>query len=516
MQATTIALILAVAGAARAQTVPIESVLTETISAHPADARLMLRLSMFLRTEGRTDEADVWLKAAAEADPTAVADFVSEPLAVRGGQGCGSIGADLTVAGIPQIAFMSHEGAAQNGVSAYGIAATVCNIGDAGVGWVANTPEHPVAAQNIYRYADGRFSQVGISWLKHEFFALASNACCSCTGFMPDQLSVGCSDSFSATVAANQSILGPRFEVNPSTGVFPYPFTSPAIGSSSDRRCLVADDAINPAINPGARYFAEVHYVAPSDAAAGNGNNNAAFRELSFAPSGDGFSALFADDSVPGLPAIKAWPLADPSAVVLDLDIPDDGRFHVGYTVTDNGNGTWHYEYAIHNMNSDRAAQAFSLPIPASVTITNAEFHDVTYHSGEPFDATDWTFSFTGGLASWSTEAFSTNQNANALRWGTLYNFAFDADAPPAGADASITLFKPPSARGMAGVTIELAVPSGAPCPADFDATGSVGAGDLAVLLAQWGSPGTADLDGSGLVGAADLAVLLAAWGDCP
>ena len=31
----------------------------------------------------------------------------------------------------------------------------------------------------------------------------------------------------------------------------------------------------------------------------------------------------------------------------------------------------------------------------------------------------------------WSTETFATNQNANAIRWGTLYNFRFDADRPP-------------------------------------------------------------------------------------
>jgi hypothetical protein len=54
--------------------------------------------------------------------------------------------------------------------------------------------------------------------------------------------------------------------------------------------------------------------------------------------------------------------------------------------------------------------------------------------------------------------------------------------------------------------------------PADLDGDGSVGAGDLAVLLDAWGdkgAPGTlpADLTGDGRVDAADLAALLAVWG---
>jgi hypothetical protein len=57
--------------------------------------------------------------------------------------------------------------------------------------------------------------------------------------------------------------------------------------------------------------------------------------------------------------------------------------------------------------------------------------------------------------------------------------------------------------------------PQAVPCPADLDADGSVGASDLAVLLAAWGGTGPADLDGGGEVGAADLTILLGAWGAC-
>jgi hypothetical protein len=51
-------------------------------------------------------------------------------------------------------------------------------------------------------------------------------------------------------------------------------------------------------------------------------------------------------------------------------------------------------------------------------------------------------------------------------------------------------------------------------CPADLDRSGSVDAGDLALLLGGWAGAAT-DLDGNGTTDAADLAILLGAWGSC-
>ena len=55
-------------------------------------------------------------------------------------------------------------------------------------------------------------------------------------------------------------------------------------------------------------------------------------------------------------------------------------------------------------------------------------------------------------------------------------------------------------------------------CAADIDGSGSVDAGDLALVLAGWGACAgcPADLDGSGTVDASDLALTLAGWGGCP
>lgn len=68
------------------------------------------------------------------------------------------------------------------------------------------------------------------------------------------------------------------------------------------------------------------------------------------------------------------------------------------------------------------------------------------YHSGEPYTNTDWTpDTLTPGSVSWSTEEYSSNQNANALRWGTAYNFWFDAAAGPVDGVATLGLFRPGS-----------------------------------------------------------------------
>ena len=115
-------------------------------------------------------------------------------------------------------------------------------------------------------------------------------------------------------------------------------------------------------------------------------------------------------------------------------------RFHVGARVTDNGDGTWTYVYAVHNLNSHRSAQSFS--VPANATISGIGFHDVPAHSGEPYGGDDWTPSVSAGALTWSTEPFAQNANANAIRWGTMYTFWFTANAAPETGTATNGLFR--------------------------------------------------------------------------
>jgi hypothetical protein len=159
-------------------------------------------------------------------------------------------------------------------------------------------------------------------------------------------------------------------------------------------------------------------------------------------------------------PAIFAWKFFDPTVELSQVDVgPTDGVFWVGAKVTDNGDGTWHYEYAIHNLNSDRSARAFRVPVINGTEVIHIGFRDINYHSGEPQSPTDWNrildTSTTPHNVLWeTTETFAENVNANALRWGTTYNFRFDANVPPTSGPATIELFKPGTPASVVVTTL--------------------------------------------------------------
>ena len=48
--------------------------------------------------------------------------------------------------------------------------------------------------------------------------------------------------------------------------------------------------------------------------------------------------------------------------------------------------------------------------------------NDCTFNN-QGYSSTPWTVDQTAGSITWETETFAQNQNANAIRWGTLYKF---------------------------------------------------------------------------------------------
>lgn len=335
----------------------------------------------------------------------------------------------------------------------YSVGTTSCNIGNTPVTWCntnlawCSDEEHPVIAQNLYRLKDGRFEQVGMSWLKHGF--LSTNTpdgnCGSCASppHGGDQLGVGCTDTYGWSLNGSRP-LGKRSEVNASTAEFPFPYGGGGASSQNyDQRIKVLRSDVDPTVNPGARFWIEGHYLTQDDAQAGNGLNNASYREVTVA---SGTLALsFTGGTIRELAAISAWPVADPTVELVDVDVPGAivERFHVARKVTDLGDGNWHYEYAVHNMNSDRSAQSFTVAFPAATTISNVGFHDVDHHSGEIFGTADWTPTVGTSSVSWTTDDFAVDANANALRFGTMFSFWFDATRGQSGIDHTLGLFKP-------------------------------------------------------------------------
>ncbi len=346
-------------------------------------------------------------------------------------------------------------------IHAFSVGTTSCNQGSCWLNWISSTNKHPVIGQNMYRLKDGRFEQIGQSWVKHGFTALAGTVCSSACIAPPDgtHLGVNCSDPYSSSLNGSQTRLGPKFEVDPSTGIFPYPPTNGSqTGSVIYKRLQVHTVDLDPTQNLGARYWVEGQYVTSDDAAAKNLYNNASYREITIST----ISALNFDINLIATTqrmkaAIEVWPTIDPSVVLTNVIIPGEGRLMLGARATSLGNGVWHYEYAFYNMNSARAVRSFTVPIPPGVLVSNAGFHDVDYHSGEPFSGTDWPVTVNGSSAQWQTESYAANPNANALRWGTLYNFRFDAAVAPGTGNVTAGLFKPGTPDSL---TISTIVPS--------------------------------------------------------
>jgi len=338
------------------------------------------------------------------------------------------------------------------GIEALSMGTESCNVGDAELNWFASTNQHPVIGQNLYRWKDmggwNAFEQVGLSWLKHGFTALDLNLCCTnCVDTTGSFLGVGCSDPYSGGLNGSQGSLGPRWQVNALTGDYAYPPSNPTWSGTTARRLQVAIADLEPTASTTTRYFGEGHYVTPDDAAAGNQNNNASYRELNVSGSGSSWSFSFTGPTARETPAIRAWKSIEPSVQVREMQLLLGGRVTLAWQVTDLGGGTWHYEYALYNMNSDDGIGGFAIPIPAGVSVTNVGFHDVIYRNGDgesavDRDGGDWPSNLGNGSLAWSTEKFSINPNANAIRWGTTYNFRFDANAPPVTADVELTRFK--------------------------------------------------------------------------
>ncbi len=440
-------------------------------------------------------------------------------VALSGGGGGGGNGPDVIVGAIPDISKYGSVVVAGQTIMAYAIGTTSCNIGDALLDWFAAPDNrHPFITQNIYRIKGGRIEHIGLGWGKHGFTALQGGLCGTCTPSSSGTwLGVGCSDPYSSGLNGSQSSLGTRTEVNAATGIFPGTPNAgmPAAPATIGRRIQVNANDLNPALNAGATYLVEGQYIHPGDAASSNDDNNASWRTVIIGTLTSGaYGMTFSGGTIQQQSAISAWLAADATVTLVNADVVNDGRFILGYKVTNNGNGTWHYEFAVQNLNSHRSGRSFSVPLPAGVTATNLAFHDIDYHSGDAYDLTNWSSSTAGGAVTWTGGTFATNANGNALRFSTLYNFSFDANAAPTKGLATLGLFRPGSAGDPNSTTFATLVPA-APQgnPADLNNDGAVDASDLALILSNWGGTGVGDIDGDGSVGATDLALLLGAWG---
>jgi len=374
--------------------------------------------------------------------PANHASSAAGPTLAAGMTECGRVvGPDVIVADLHDVWNYPSLG----DIDAFAVGTISCNVGDEDLLWVFNTNQHPVIGQNMYRLKGHRFEQIGMSWVKHGFNALTQNLCgCGCNGHGGDRLGVGCSDPYEAFTNGIQNYLGPRFEINPYTGVFPFPHTARDVtGDSIYKRLQVKISDLDPAQDGGGQYFVEGQYVTPDDAAHGNQANNASYRPITLMESAGEWSADVVGVTIREQPAIYAWGVFDSGVSEWEVLVPDDGVVIVAARAEERGGGLWAYEYAVQNLYCDRGIGSITVPVGIGADVSSIGFHDVDYHSGEPFDDTDWPGVFDGQRLTWATTPHAVNVSANALRWGTLYNFRFTADLPPGTGTVRLGLFKP-------------------------------------------------------------------------
>ncbi len=337
------------------------------------------------------------------------------------------------------------------------------NVGTADAIWFADPDNrHPFIAQGLFRLKGDRFEQIGQSWLKHAFFALGETCndgtgcpCATC-GYQPghgvgDWLGVGCQDTYGAGLNGQQSNLGPRYEVNPWNGGFTWAGSFLSQGHPTpnriERRLQVHDADLDPANNVGATYFIEGYYVSTDDV---NHLNSASHRQLSVSGAvGGNWNFGNLTNTITGF-AFDEWKGSRKTVVAQVLPVVEhvspDGRCIVAEKTTVLGGGVYHYEYAIHNIDMDRKVKSFSIPIHPSTTLTNIGFHAVESHEEPQYSNTPWTVSTTGGAITWST-------TDNPLRWGTIYNFRFDANAAPVDTTLTLGLFEPGTPTELTAAT---------------------------------------------------------------
>ncbi len=435
------------------------------------------------------------------------------------GSECGRVGPDLIVGGLVSVSNYGSEQIDGEWFDAFSVGPNRCNIGDQEVNWIAGTDDHPVFGLNLFRLKDGRFEQLGQSWLFHSYSALQSTGCClACTPpGSSGRLGVGCLTTNSPVMIGLQSSAGPKWEVNAHTGVFVYPPDDPPWSGSTARRMRVRVSDLENTSGGQARFFVAGYCVAKDDAAAGNGNNNASYREVSVANvtfSSASFGLLGTTEREQA--GIRAWQDVEPSVEETDIQIPNEGLIILAAKATDIGGGLWHYEYAAENLNSNRSVGSFSIPLDPASIVTNIGFHDVDYHSFDGDDGggdanrdgTDWPNDYVVGASSITWSMVDVGANSNALRWGTLYSFRFDTDAEPGEVTVTMGLFEAGTPSSVDATTTG-PVGSSDDCEPEFTDVGLFVSELLAVeqdpvLLCVFDSSGDGVLDGRDIQGFVD------------
>ena len=350
-------------------------------------------------------------------------------------------GADIAAAATGAISQVGRLGS----TVALSMSSTLCNLGDEAIDWYGNpNPRHPFLVFNVFRDLDGRMEQIGQSWIKHGFAAAQSSGLCGnlpCDRDSNGNLGPGCADIYGSGTNASQRNMGPRDEVNPWTGAFVYEGshldTTGTTHNPVEHRLAVDDADLDRDANEGARYFLELYTVCHDDI---DHENSVGYQEFMIASGGPGGTWRFTNiDTVATQgTSLEAWPDATRTTIP-EGDLVEDGRAYCYVRVRENGPNKWRYEYAVYNLDMARNVGSFSVPISDGALVENIGFHAPV--SDDDYSNAPWASNREGGMLTWSTTPHEVDPLSNPIRWGSAYNFWFDAGAPPTDSEVTLGVF---------------------------------------------------------------------------
>jgi hypothetical protein len=320
------------------------------------------------------------------------------------------------------------------------------------------TPEdqHPYLVWNMYRIADGRIEQLGTSGVKHAFLTINFNCTINCGS--GNVLWPGCEDVYSSGTNDSNTNQGPRYDINPDTGLFfsTGSFFDPNstgsqqnFSSNYENRLMVDETELS---TPGAEYFLDSWYVVLHDIDIWN---SMGYHPISPTPSGGGWT--FNPGAFNVGPVIDQWVsegTTDPFETHVSIRIknndagatyPDNmpqGHLRVLSKVTEVAPGRWRYNYAIQNYDFKRGIDQVRIPLPASGQLFDTYFGapEVDGHQVEA-----WAVQRDGGELVFTAppptpQAPPAPPASNALTWFSLFNFEFETDVAPIDGGAPLNM----------------------------------------------------------------------------
>jgi hypothetical protein len=356
---------------------------------------------------------------------------------------------DVTLGQLYGITSMGRTGTYPNGRNGLSAATTSCNSGSVNVPWFAAMQEnHPTIGLALFRLsAGGVLEMIGQNYMKHGFYALSNDQCnFGCQGGgNGTYLLVDCSDTYSSGHNGDRNHQGPRSEIDPVTGEWVAcgsyfdDWNTPDGDCTRDyfgnepngvaHRVEVHDSDLG---NPGALYYYEGEYVVRNDSRL---DNSIGWRQCTAVWTGSSWAFQTVGGGLtPSYgPLVKTWGDEQVEKKLTE----GDGSVILATKVDDLGGGQWHYEYALYNWWSERGVRSFSVPIGAAA-VSNISFHDLDQDAGN-----NWSVDLSNGSITWSTDDYTTDPDAHALFFQTMFNFRFDASVAPEPGTVTLLPFKP-------------------------------------------------------------------------